>query len=1254
MEKALRPDKLRLDPKLSADGTNRAAYTYWKATIDQYLVALQTNAATALTDAESRKVLISLITPDIYTMIENIPTYAGAITQLESVFIRTSNTVHARYLLATRRQQEGETVKQYHLVLQNIAKECDFKAVTAPQHIQESIRTAFISGLRSDEIRKRLLETTSSLSDSLTTADAIEEASRNAKLYTDTYSPTHINAIIPESSEKSVLAATRSASGWKCYYCGGMNQHSRKSCPAFNSQCDNCTKKGHWASVCRGEKGRSRPRVSAITGATHLANPALSTHPTAFIPAASISAPNGGYYEGQRDPSYYSPYLASVTPAFPSSLSNAVINVKVNRIIPACALLDTGSSLSFISKKFSDETNLPAEPCSSVVTMATESHSSQVLGVCQVTLEAGMQNFGTVKLLVLEHLCSDIIIGHDIMEKHDHIRIWFNGHKPPIEVSARPYSAAVPVLAKIQPKSLFANLTSDVRPIACSSRKFSPKAAKFIAKTVEELHAGNIIRPSSSPWRAQVLVTGLDEPKPRMVVDYSRTINKFTLLDAFPLPSIESTVARVAQYSLYSTYDLKSAYYQVPILESEKQYTAFEAAANLWEFNVVPFGATNGVPVFQRTMAEIVDREELDATITYVDNVTVCGDSQAELDNNVARWLQACSKYGLTLNKDKTVSSVKSLCILGYCVSKGSIKPDPERMKPLLELPVPVDPASLQRAMGLFSYYARWVEKFSHRVHPLVGSPSFPLSAEGVAAFEDVKLQIAKSCIVCPNETEQLVLESDASDFALSASLSQGGKPVAFFSRTLKPSERKHHAMEKEACAIIESCRKWNHYLVGRKFRIVTDQQAVSFMFDQKHNGKVKNDKILRWRIELSTLDFDIQYRPGPLNVTADCLSRATCASATRPVRKSLAQIHEDLCHPGIVRLNHFVRTKNLPYSLEQVKTVCNQCRVCAAIKPQFFRPDNPPLIEATKPFDRISVDFKGPLPSVSSKKYLFVAVDEYSRYVWAFPCVNMETDTVKRCLVDIFAVAGNPGFIHSDRGPSLISKELHSWLISNGIGYSNSAKYNPRGNGQVERYNGVIWKGVQLALRTKGLSDAYYEQVLQEVLHSQRSLLCTATNSTPHERLFRFERRSASGASLPSWLLEKGPVLVRNHARKSKYMPIVTEVELVEANPSFAKIRYPSGREDNVSLRDLAPIPRETHSPRDDIPDSNEVPPPGTVVRDGLSDRVPGEAVVLVQPDLTGPTLTDALVPNLTELDPPVLRRSTRISKIPDRYVAE
>ena len=148
----------------------------------------------------------------------------------------------------------------------------------------------------------------------------------------------------------------------------------------------------------------------------------------------------------------------------------------------------------------------------------------------------------------------------------------------------------------------------------------------------------------------------------------------------------------------------------------------------------------------------------------------------------------------------------------------------------------------------------------------------FPLQNDAITAYNNLKTCIEGSCVVCPNAEEQLVLESDASDFAVSASLNQGGKPVAFFSRTLKPHERKHHAVEKEACAIVEACRTWQHYLVGRHFKLLTDQEAVSYIYDKKNHGKTKNSKIDRWRIELSCLDFDIEYRPGPLNVTADCL----------------------------------------------------------------------------------------------------------------------------------------------------------------------------------------------------------------------------------------------------------------------------------------------------------------------------------------------------------------------------------------------
>jgi len=76
---------------------------------------------------------------------------------------------------------------------------------------------------------------------------------------------------------------------------------------------------------------------------------------------------------------------------------------------------------------------------------------------------------------------------------------------------------------------------------------------------------------------------------------------------------------------------------------------------------------------------------------------------------------------------------------------------------------------------------------------------------------------------------------------------------LLIFSRTLSKAELSHAAVEKEAAAIIECLRKWKHYLTGKRFTLVTDQRSVAFMFDAKHRGKIKNDKIQRWRIELSS-----------------------------------------------------------------------------------------------------------------------------------------------------------------------------------------------------------------------------------------------------------------------------------------------------------------------------------------------------------------------------------------------------------------
>ncbi len=370
-----------------------------------------------------------------------------------------------------------------------------------------------------------------------------------------------------------------------------------------------------------------------------------------------------------------------------------------------------------------------------------------------------------------------------------------------------------------------------------------------------------------------------------MVIDYSKTINKYTLLDAYPLPRIDDIAFEVSRSKIYSTFDLKNAYHQIPMLENEKQFTGFEADGNLFQFSRIPFGVTNGVSAFQRVISGLIRNEKLEKTWAYLDNVTVGGKNQEEHDHNVKSFMVIIAKYNLTLNHEKTISSVAEINMLGYCISHQNVRPDPERMQPLLNLPVPTDSKELKRALGLFSYYSQWVQK-------LTGDIEFPLQDAAVTAFEQIKRDITEASLSCPNSTDILVVETDASDVALSGTLNQNGRPIAFFSRTLQSHERKHPAIEKEAAAIVESCRRWRHYLCCRKFRLITDQQAVSFIFDQGRHGKTKNDKIERWRLQMSCYDFEIQFRPGDQNVSADCLSRAVC-SATSKHYETLQELHE-------------------------------------------------------------------------------------------------------------------------------------------------------------------------------------------------------------------------------------------------------------------------------------------------------------------------------------------------------------------------
>ena len=152
-----------------------------------------------------------------------------------------------------------------------------------------------------------------------------------------------------------------------------------------------------------------------------------------------------------------------------------------------------------------------------------------------------------------------------------------------------------------------------------------------------------------------------------------------------------------------------------------------------------------------------------------------------------------------------------------------------------------------------------------------------------------------------------------------------------------------------------------------------------------------------------------------------------------------------------------------------------------------------------------------------------------------------MTTSTVISCLCQLFVLFGMPACIHSDRGSSFVSRELREFLTSKGIASSRTTSYNPQGNGHTEIYNGIIWRAITMALKSCDLPTKCWQIVLPDALHSIRSLLSTATNVTPHERLFNFARRSTTGVSFPTWLCMPGPVLLKSHVRHSKAEPLAS-----------------------------------------------------------------------------------------------------------------
>ena len=222
--------------------------------------------------------------------------------------------------------------------------------------------------------------------------------------------------------------------------------------------------------------------------------------------------------------------------------------------------------------------------------------------------------------------------------------------------------------------------------------------------------------------------------------------------------------------------------------------------------------------------------------------------------------------------------------------------------------------------------------------------------------------------------------------------------------------------------SIVETIRHWSYFMKRKKFKLITDQRALTYMLNNFKKSKIKNVKIQSWRVRLSEYRFDVENRLGKLNSAADALTRNPKAKKIYGLLSSISirdnlqeKLHKDLGCPGVTRLFHQVKIRNLPYSLADASKVCKSCLSCSELKPKFYKLTPGKWIRATQPFERIAVDFKGPLhkSKTSKNRFILTIVDGFSRFPWTFPSKGASSSTAIKIYHEMFATFGTENTIH-------------------------------------------------------------------------------------------------------------------------------------------------------------------------------------------------------------------------------------------------
>lgn len=428
--------------------------------------------------------------------------------------------------------------------------------------------------------------------------------------------------------------------------------------------------------------------------------------------------------------------------------------------------------------------------------------------------------------------------------------------------------------------------TKDDIPIHTKTYRYPNIHKAEVNRQIEEMIADGIIQHSISPWTSPIWIVpkksdASGKEKWRIVVDY-RKLNEKTIDDRYPIPNIEEILDKLGRSMYFTTLDLKSGFHQIEVDKKDRPKTAFSTEKGHFEFIRMPFGLKNAPATFQRAMNNILGDLVGRNCLVYLDDIIIFGKSLQQHLDNLNKVLKKLIESNLKVQLDKCEFLRKECEFLGHIVTQDGIKPNPNKIEKILHWPIPKTTTHIKGFLGILGYYRKFIKDFSKLTKPLTkclkkGS-KITHNDEFINCFNDCKQMLTTDPILkYPDFSRKFILETDASDFALGAVLSQkfeDGKehPIAYASRTLNETECNYSATEKELLAIVWATKHFRPYIFGTVFEIRTDHKPLVWL-RQKND---LNRRLLHWKLALEEFEFEIKYKKGTLNGNADALSRIT------------------------------------------------------------------------------------------------------------------------------------------------------------------------------------------------------------------------------------------------------------------------------------------------------------------------------------------------------------------------------------------